>query len=393
MSWTEEFAARLEPWAQRAVNKLPASRRRTALNFLQALGDEGAALSTIVIYLRAILTMNGGKKLYRRLTESDIRDWSRGLDTHYCLPTAELYRRDIKKFLRWVHTSDMDGGKNPKCVAWIKPRHEKTDYGGSVLSQAEVKQLIDVANSQRDRALIFAAYESGCRASELVNLKIKNIEFDQGTAIVRVNGKTGERRILLYQSVPDLQLWFSMHPQKNEPENPLWLSQKGENQPLQRRGLTALVSRHVKKAGLNKRISPHTFRHSRATHLAKVLTEAQMCMYFGWRLGSKMPARYVHLSGRDTDETLRRYWGLAPRENGALEQPLKKKVCGRCSSENSVAARFCWRCQTAFDKGKEEDILARFIAGMIKRNPEIARQIMREEGLDQEIKELTGGGK
>ncbi|WP_394344768.1 hypothetical protein [Salinigranum halophilum] len=48
-------------------------------------------------------------------------------------------------------------------------------------------------------------------------------------------------------------------------------------------------------------MNPHHFRHSRATHLANWLTEAQLCEWFGWVQGSNVPARYVHLSGRDID--------------------------------------------------------------------------------------------
>ena len=54
-------------------------------------------------------------------------------------------------------------------------------------------------------------------------------------------------------------------------------------------------------AGIEKPVDPHHFRHSRATYLANYLTEAQMCEWFGWVRGSRVPGRYVHLSSRDID--------------------------------------------------------------------------------------------
>jgi hypothetical protein len=59
-----------------------------------------------------------------------------------------------------------------------------------------------------------------------------------------------------------------------------------------------------KKAGINKKIHPHLFRHSRCTYMANYLTEAQMNAYFVWVQGSGMPSVYVHLSGRDVDDAV-----------------------------------------------------------------------------------------
>jgi len=270
----------------------------------------------------------------------------------------------------------------------------KLDY--EILSCIEVKQFIDVAKGQRSRAVFFVLYESGARASEFVGLKIRDVEFDQYGAILMIgrgpNAKTGGRRVRLFESVPDLQLWLSMHPDKDNPEAPLWPSQVRRGQPICRRTLCALVIEYTRRAGINKRITPHTFRHSRATHLAKVLTEAQLCVVMGWKIGSKMPARYVHLSGRDVDQTLFEHYGIKPREDGSEDSPLKKKVCPRCNIENSASARFCWRCWAAFDTAKADELTARVMEELIKRAPELLRQVLKEKGLDQEIVELKARG-
>ena len=395
MSWTEEITAKLEPWAQRTIDNLPTDRRRMALNFLQCLDDERATPATLNHYTAAIRTLNGGG-LYKRLKEADIRAWARGLDAHYAPETAWLYKHDVKLFLRWIHTKRLYGDGYPPCVSWLKAPRGRKKLGYEILSPTEVKRFIDVARGQRFRAMFFVLYESGARASELVGMKIKDVEFDQYGAILMIgrgpNAKTGERRVRLFESVPDFQLWLSMHPDKDNSEAPLWPSQVRRGQPICRRALCASVIEYAKRAGMSKRITPHTFRHSRATHLATVLTEAQMREFFGWSKDSKMPSIYVHLSGRDVDQTLFEHYGIKPREDGNEDSPLKKKVCPRCNIENSASARFCWRCWAAFDTAKADDMTAQaleILMGMV--DPAQFRKKLKEKGLVQEIAELARG--
>jgi len=382
----------LEPWAKRALDRIPTERRRDVLKFLEHLNDDRRSPATLKNYLIAIQTLDHREKPYNQLTEDEIREWARGIDREYKDSSAMLYKIEIKKFLKWVHTGKLNGGSYPACVSWITLRQGRRSYGREILSQDEIKQLVDVTDNQRDRAMLFVAYESGCRAGELVGLRIQDVEFDQYGAILRVGkeqGKTGERRIRLFESVPDLQLWISMNPGKDNPNAPLWPSGKFKDQPIQKNGFAELVAKYAKKAGIKKKLCPHSFRHSRATHLATVLKEAQMREFFGWTKSSDMPSVYVHLSGRDVDKTLFEHYGIKEPVNGNEVSPLKKKVCPRCSAENSVTARFCWRCWIAFDTYKADEITACIIEEFIKQAPELLGKILKEKGLDQKIAELA----
>ncbi|MDY1591175.1 MAG: tyrosine-type recombinase/integrase [Methanofastidiosum sp.] len=88
-----------------------------------------------------------------------------------------------------------------------------------------------------------------------------------------------------------------MHPAPEE-DKPLFvgLCTKSYGNSLSYTMCRNIVKRAVAGAGIKKRITPHTFRHSRATHLASTLTESEMCHHLGWELGSDMPKIYVHLS-------------------------------------------------------------------------------------------------
>jgi integrase len=382
----------LEPWAKRALDRIPTERRGDVQKFLEHLNDDHKSAETLKNYFSAIQTLDHSEKPYSQLTEDEIRNWARGIDGEYKDGSALLYKTKIKIFLRWVHTGKLDGDSYPDCVSWIKLRQGRRSYGKEILSQDEVKLLVEATDNQRDRALLFVAYESGCRASELVNLKIADVSFDEYGAILRVGkeqGKTGERRIRLFESTPDLQLWMSMNPGKDNPDAPLWISGKTKDKPILKHRLWELVRKYAKKAGIKKKLCPHSFRHSRATHLATVLKEVQLRQFFGWTPSSNMPAVYVHLSGRDMDKTLFEHYGIKEPENGNGTSPLKKKVCPRCSVENSVTARFCWRCWIAFDTYKADEITATIMEEFIKQAPELLGKILKEKGLDQKIAELT----
>jgi hypothetical protein len=105
-----------------------------------------------------------------------------------------------------------------------------------------------------------------------------------------------------------------------------------------------IIKETLPKAGLtNKHRRLYILRHSRATHLANHLTEAQMCIFFGWQLGTKVVRRYIHLSGKDVDNTL-----IALNEGAGQikteEYKLKSILCKRCSETISPGMNFCSRC-------------------------------------------------
>ena len=104
----------------------------------------------------------------------------------------------------------------------------------------------------------------------------------------------------------------------------------------------------LSRVKLNKPVNPHHFRHSRATELAKKITEAQLCNYMGWIVGSREAATYVHLSGRDTDKAILKLHGLAEEETEKETfTPIK---CPRCNIKNDPAAKFCNSCSLGLDE-------------------------------------------
>jgi integrase/recombinase XerD len=266
--------------------------------------------------------------------------------------TKSLFKIMTKRFYRWL--KDPSDEEYPPEVKWIKTtvKNNHNILPEELLTEADVSELVKAAIYSRDRAFVSMLYDSGGRIGEILTLQRKNISFDESGAVVVMDGKTGQRRDRLILSVPFLSQWLSDHADKR-PDAPLWVHLgRGCHEdgivPLDYYSARKILQRLKVKAGIKKAVNPHAFRHARATQLAGKLTEAQLKQIFGWTQDSRMASKYVHLSGRDTDEALLRAHGLRPKPEE--EKPKLTVVkCVRCEQQNSSILKFCTRCGMPLD--------------------------------------------
>jgi len=291
------------------------------------------------------------KKDFRKATQNDLLDLISAMDTkNYSEYTLYDFKIVLKMFYKWLLGKDEEC---PKVIKWLKPKlkNQKHKLPEELLNVEEIQKLANATTNPRDKAFILTLYESGCRIGELLYLKLKNVQFDQYGGILRVSGKTGDRRVRIIASVQVLSVWLQDHPDKDNPEAPLWPARLGRYQPVpcSYPCILVMLQRATKASGIKKRVYPHLFRHSRATALANKLTEAQMKEYFGWTQGSDMAATYVHLSGRDVDSTLLQMYSLkdVPVQK---EVKLDIRICSRCKEKNSPTQSFCGKCGNPFDE-------------------------------------------
>ena len=263
----------------------------------------------------------------------------------------------LKILYKWLRGDDE---AFPQEVSWLKPKVRNNGHKlpEELLTDEEVFRLAKATDNPRDRAFVLVLYESGCRIGEIISLKMKNVVFDQYGVVLRVTGKTGDRRVRIISSAPALASWVQIHAKADDPEAPLWpplaTSHRYQDHPIEYRSVYVLLLKLAERAGIKKRIYPHLFRHSRATSLAGKLTEAQMKEHFGWAQSSDMAAVYVHLSGRDVDNALLALQGMA-KPDEKKEEKLKLRFCPRCQEKNAPIAKFCIRCGTPL----EESVMAR----------------------------------
>ncbi|QLD86159.1 tyrosine-type recombinase/integrase [Natronomonas halophila] len=216
--------------------------------------------------------------------------------------TVTDYKQAIKQFWKWMHD-----GKEPPETKWIQRSRQSARrlLPQSLLTPEDVEALIETGTNPRDRAFIALLWETGARIGELIDLRVGDIEDGLASKYVVVAGKTGARRLLLLESTPYIDEWLQAHPRPRA-DSFLWCkvdTKQGtpEEQVSYQYLRLRVLERAREQAGIEKPVNPHHFRHSRATYLANYLTEAQMCEWFGWARGSRVPGRYVHLSGRDID--------------------------------------------------------------------------------------------
>lgn len=297
--------------------------------------------------------------------------------------TKQAAKITLKVFLRWLYGTKED----PQIIQWleIRARNNNKKLPEDMLTEEDIKLLIDNARNPRDKAFLITLYESGCRIGELLPIKIKNVHFDEYGAQLIVDGKTGMRRIRVISATPYLTEWINKHPLKM-PDSPLWIS--GKKTRWAYTSLKKMLRVIRARAGLKKEIFPHLFRHSRATYLANHLTEAQLKEIFGWTRNSPMAATYVHLSGRDVDNALLRTYGIKMEDKAEINE-LKPKICPRCNEVNPATNQLCGKCSMIIDDKIRNKTIAeeidqretdKVLGKMLEMDPEFKQVFMKAWG-------------
>lgn len=259
----------------------------------------------------------------------------------------------VKKFLSYYV---------PEITATIMNKPDKKrKLPEDILTENEIKRMIKSTLHPRDSALIATLYETGCRRNELLHLQIKDFSHDKYGGLINIpeEGKTGSRTNRVVYCVSFLNTWLDVHPHKDDREAYLFCSLRRPFGILSKTGIAEQLTVLAERAKIKKNVTPHLFRHSRAIHLAKVLTEQQMKTYLGWTPESSMASVYVHLSSKDLDNSLLKYYGVEIDDEEKTDE-FAVKQCVHCKSQIPADKDICPRCHRregdhlAYDELKEE---------------------------------------
>lgn len=217
------------------------------------------------------------------------------LNTHFSKITPlKVKLEHLKSFIAWLNEKEISPRTQARTISGIKSFYkylmvedkittdptsllESPKIGRKlpdVLSIEEIDYLIDSVDlskveGQRNKAMIETLYSCGLRVSELVNLKITNLYLEQG--YIRVEGKGNKERLVPVsgKAVEEIETYLANYRKKlnvsKDSENVLFLNRRGKK--LSRVMVFTIIKGLAEKAGIKKSISPHTFRHSFATHL------------------------------------------------------------------------------------------------------------------------------
>lgn len=200
----------------------------------------------------------------------------------------------LKDFIVWLNVREISPRTQARTISGIKSFYKYLLIEGKlssdptallespkigrklpdILSMEEIDNLIDAvdlskAEGQRNKAMLETLYSCGLRVSELVGLKITHLFFEQG--FIKVEGKAGKERLVPVsgRAVDEVGKYMAEYRKKlnvaKDSENILFLNRRGRK--LSRVMIFTIIKNLADKIGLGKSISPHTFRHSFATHL------------------------------------------------------------------------------------------------------------------------------
>ena len=182
------------------------------------------------------------------------------------------------------------------------------------LSLKEIDQLIgaiDLSHPQgeRNRVLLETLYSCGLRVSELISLKISDLFFDEG--FIRVLGKGDKQRFVPIDANTQKDINTYIHairchvlPQKGA-EDTLFLNRRGKQ--LSRVMIFTIVKKTAVEANISKKISPHTFRHSFATHLLERGADLRAIQQMLGHESITTTEIYMHLDSRHLKEVVERF--------------------------------------------------------------------------------------
>ncbi len=188
-----------------------------------------------------------------------------------------------------------------------------------ILSIEEIEKIIDSldlskAEGQRNRAILELLYGSGLRVSELVNLKLSEIDFKNN--ILLITGKGNKQRLVPLGEISKKQILlyvdnYRLHLDiKKGNEDILFLNRRGSK--LSRQMVFLIIKKQCEISGIHKDISPHTFRHSFATHLVQGGADLRVVQQLLGHSSIITTEIYTHLNTDDLRDAILKYH---PRNN------------------------------------------------------------------------------
>ena len=250
------------------------------------------------------------------------------------IPLEEIRLKDLQSFLKWIGGLGMTASSQSRIISGIRsffkycllesitkqdptllletPKMSRTlpDF----LSVEEINQIVEAIDlskpeGERNRAILETMYSCGLRVSELVGLRISSLYPDLG--IIKVIGKGDKERLIpigntALKFIRIYREQIRVHsPVKKGNDDILFLNRRGAG--LSRQMIFILIKNLVREAGIKKIVSPHTFRHSFATHLVEGGADLRAVQEMLGHESITTTEIYTHLDRSYLRETLQKY--------------------------------------------------------------------------------------
>lgn len=281
-------------------------------------------------------------QLEKSLSDNSVEAYLRDIEklTQFMLQTdtkktpSQIELKDLQQFLKWIGELGMTATSQARIISGLRSFYKYCLLENittkdptvlldapklkralpDVLSFEEIEEIIgqiDMSKPEggRNKAILETLYSCGLRVSELVNLTISNLHLDVG--FVRVIGKGDKERLVPIGS--DATKYINIYrdeirvhiPIKKDNEDVLFLNRRGAK--LTRVMIFLMIKDLVTKAGIHKTISPHTFRHSFATHLVEGGADLRAVQEMLGHESITTTEIYTHLDREFLRETLHKF--------------------------------------------------------------------------------------
>ncbi|OQA15224.1 MAG: Tyrosine recombinase XerD [Chloroflexi bacterium ADurb.Bin360] len=283
------------------------TRLNQFLNYLQS--ERGYAANTLAAYRRDL------EQLFDFMETQRLQSWSeltpelleRSVivlqDSGYCPATVARKVAAARSFLHFLYT---EGDLPRELTDWL-PQPKVGRRLPHPLSESEVKRLLEAASGSgvetplrlRDRTLLEVLYATGLRATEAIALRTGDVDLVGG--VLRCVGKGNKERLIPLH--PRAQQILSRYLSEARPfllinanETTLFLNRVGH--PLTRQGLWFIIQQYAQESGLGDRVTPHTLRHSFATHLLNGGADLRQVQQFLGHASITTTAIYTEVSNQ-----------------------------------------------------------------------------------------------
>ncbi|MBS1744587.1 MAG: tyrosine-type recombinase/integrase [Bacteroidetes bacterium] len=196
---------------------------------------------------------------------------------------------------------------------WEIPRPKKPEILPKVISKERIADLINSIENVKHRTIIMLTYACGLRVSEVVSLKVKDIDGQRKTIFIRKAKGKKDRVVSLN---PNMLIMLREYYKKYQPKDYLFEGQF-ENEHISERSMQQVIQRAKRKAGIKQDGSMHMLRHSFATHLLDKGIDVVFIQKLLGHNNIKTTLRYLHVTNKDLVHI------LSPLED--IDALLKKK--------------------------------------------------------------------
>lgn len=280
--------------------------------FLNYIRNKNYSLNTIISYINDLYYFHEFVKMdFDKVKYDDVRDYLEYLNLKKEKSTSVSRKiSSLKSFYKFLYKNEYMDKKDYPLVKVTYPKKEKKLP--KFLYYNDLLEIINESSKDkdgvRDRLIIEMLYATGVRVSELVNIKLSDIDFNNKRIIVC--GKGNKERIVYYGDYAEevLNKYLKTHVRKNN--NYLFLNSKGEQ--ITDGGIRYIIDNIMKKLSIKTHVTPHVLRHTFATDMLNNGCDIKVVQELLGHSSLKATEIYTHVTNEHLKEV---YYKCFPRRD------------------------------------------------------------------------------